>query len=155
MRRKDREHRAPARAGGGLRRRCADHSVTRRFKSLSGPIILSALSFPFRSTNAITDPNAGHESGDQSAPVGSSDKIIRGHAGVTPRELRGVPLSTVPRHLLSRQSRSRSSQAFAKDQVGGRSSSGAKVKRWTLGKLATVYAWMSSAQSFQDLRAVD
>ena len=76
------------------------------------PSFLSALSFPCRSTNAITDPHAGHESGDQSAPVGSSDKIIRGHAGDSSRELRGVPLSTVPRHLLSRQSRSRSSQAF-------------------------------------------
>ena len=72
---------------------------------------------------------------------------------VCPRELRRVPSSTVPRHLLSRQ-RTKSSLY---DQVRGgwEIVVGAKAKAWTLGKLAIVYAWMSSAQSFQDLRAVD
>ena len=70
----------------------ADHSATRKFSSLSGPIVLFALSFPCRSTNAITDPHAGQESGDYVAPVGLTDKIIRGAAGDPPRVARSTPI---------------------------------------------------------------
>ena len=103
--------------------------------------------------NAIMDWCAGYKSGVCTAPGESRVKNIRGIARVCRRELRRLPASTVPRHLLSRQ-RTKSSLY---DQVRGgwEIVVGAKAKAWTLGKLATVYAWMSSAQSFQDLRAVD
>ena len=103
--------------------------------------------------NAIMAWCAGYESGVFTALGGSRVKNIRGIARVCPRELRRVPSSTVPRHLLSRQ-RTKSSLY---DQVrdGWETVVGAKAKAWTLGKLATEYAWMSSAQSFHDLRAVD
>ena len=55
--------------------------------------------------NAITAWYAGYESGVCTASGGSRVKNIRGIARVCPRELLRVPASTVPRHLLSKQSR--------------------------------------------------
>ena len=81
------------------------------------------------------------------APGGSRVKIIRGIAEFTPeRVAKSTVPSTVPRHLLSRQ-RTKSS-LYDQVQGGWEIVVGAKAKAWTLGKLATVYAWMSSAQSF-------
>ena len=156
VRRKDREHRAPARAGGGLRRRCADHSVTRKFKSLSGPIILSALSFP-------VPIDERHHRSARRPRVRRSKRPGWIKRQDHPRPRRRFAKRVARSTPIHRAETSSFKAVKIKDQVkctikergGWQIVVGAKAKAWTLGELATVYAWMSSAQLFQDLCAVD
>ena len=159
MRRKDREHRAPARAGGGLRRRCADHSVTRKFKSLSGPIILSALSFPVpideRHHRSARRPRVRRSK--RPGWIERQDHP-RPRRRFAKRVARSTPIHRAETSSVKAVKVKVKSSLRAKDQVGWRSLSGAKVKGVALvidfSVRTSVFArgFLSSRPS--DLRAV-